>query len=68
MATLGCDSINALKGKLPELNAEFNDLRKFKEIYRFTFNFSRDPGSRNIGVEVAIHLWKLLLLPKYPLT
>ena len=68
MATLGVDSINGLKRKLDELKNELNDNRKFKETYRFVFNFARDPGSRNVAVDTAISLWRLLLAPKYQLS
>jgi len=68
MLALGCDSIQALKAKLPELNNEFDDARKFRDIYRYVFGFAKDPCSRNVSVETAVFLWKLLLLPKYPLT
>lgn len=64
MAALGVDSINGLKGKINELKNELNDNRKFKETYRFVFNFARDPGSRNVAVDTAISLWRLLLAPK----
>jgi hypothetical protein len=32
------------------------------------FGFAKDPCSRNVSVETAVFLWKLLLLPKHPLT
>jgi DCN1-like protein 1/2 len=58
---LGVQSINELKGKLPSLYSELEDPSKFKEIYKFTFDFTRDQGYKNIQVETAIALWELLL-------
>lgn len=36
----------------------------FKELYKFVFDFSRDPGFKNVNVDTAIGLWELLLTGK----
>mmetsp|Transcript_45654 Transcript_45654/g.33382 ORF Transcript_45654/g.33382 Transcript_45654/m.33382 type:complete len:108 (+) Transcript_45654:455-778(+) len=33
----------------------------FKELYKFTFDFSRDQGYKNVSIETALGLWELLL-------
>ena len=68
MATLGCSKIADLVNKLPELKGELDNPRKFKETYRFVFNFARDPGMRDLGFETAVALWELLLQPKQTMT
>lgn len=35
------------------MNRKLEDENEFKEIYRFTFNFAKDPGSRNLNFESA---------------
>jgi DCN1-like protein 1/2 len=49
---------------MPAMRAELNDPNKFKEFYKFVFDFSRDLGYKNISVDTAIGLWELLLTGK----
>jgi DCN1-like protein 1/2 len=37
---------------------------KFKEFYKYVFDFSRDPGFKNLSMETAVGLWELLLSEK----
>lgn len=67
MKNLGCDSIEKLRQKIPDLRRELTNPHVFKETYNFVFTFSRDPGVRNLGFETAIALWRLLLLERYPI-
>ena len=67
MVAMGVDTIAKLRSKIPQLRNELKDARSFKELYLFVFGFSRDAGSRNIGLETAVGLWKLLLQQKYPM-
>mmetsp|Transcript_18130 Transcript_18130/g.32435 ORF Transcript_18130/g.32435 Transcript_18130/m.32435 type:complete len:157 (+) Transcript_18130:292-762(+) len=68
MQILNVGSVQDLKNKLPVLRAEFADRKRFKDTYRFTFSFAREPGRRNLSHEAAVELWKLLLSDKYPQT
>eukprot|EP00427_Karlodinium_veneficum_P014356 CAMPEP_0169065306 /NCGR_PEP_ID=MMETSP1015-20121227/2327_1 /TAXON_ID=342587 /ORGANISM="Karlodinium micrum, Strain CCMP2283" /LENGTH=220 /DNA_ID=CAMNT_0009123859 /DNA_START=55 /DNA_END=717 /DNA_ORIENTATION=- len=61
MSRLGCDDAEKLKAKLDELRALLADPISCKEVYSFTYMFSRDPGCKSVPVEVCIELWKLLL-------
>ena len=57
---LNCDSIKALKKKLPALRSELTDAYKFKDIYEFAFSFSREKGQKSLTLDTAIGMWKLL--------
>jgi hypothetical protein len=47
---LNVDSIEKLKAKLPQLREDLTDPVKFKEIYRYAFNFMKeDQKSRTVG-------------------
>ena len=59
--SLGIQSMEELKMKLPSLRQELESFKKFKELYKFVFDFSRDPGYKNLNVETAVGLWQLLL-------
>jgi len=61
MSKLGCDDAEKLKAKLDELREQLRDPYACKEIYSFSYQFSREPGVRSVPVEVCIELWKLLL-------
>jgi DCN1-like protein 1/2 len=67
MTALGCDSINKLRDRIPQLRSQMNDINSFRPFYQFIFNFARDPGSRNLSVETGVGLWKLLLEERYSL-
>ena len=61
---LGVTSIQELKNKLHSLHGELSDASKFKDLYKFVFDFSRDQGYKNISMETASGLWNLLLSDK----
>ncbi|XP_065840948.1 DCN1-like protein 1 [Oscarella lobularis] len=65
MADLGCDSLDKLKFKLPMLDAELRDSRKFKDFYQFTFMFARTPGQKGLELEMAIAYWNLILKDRF---
>jgi DCN1-like protein 1/2 len=66
MSQLSCDTIDKLKSKLNILRRELSDSSKFKSIYCFVFLFSREPGTRNLPMEVAVQQWRLLLGERFP--
>ena len=67
LKSLGCDSILGLKNKIPELRQTLEDIQKFKGLYLFIFGFSKEIGCRNLNIDVAIAMWRLLLENKFPL-
>lgn len=42
LSKMGCDSLDKLKRKLPELRAELRSADKFKDIYNYAYMFSRE--------------------------
>jgi DCN1-like protein 1/2 len=64
-ATLGCDSIESMKNKIPSLREELDDPEIFKKIYRFAFLFGRQETQRSLELGIAIGLWQLLLPNKF---
>ena len=46
MVLLGCDTIDKLRAKLPELEHEILDRDKFKQLYQFTFNYAKDSSQK----------------------
>jgi len=42
MMKLNVNSVDELRRKLPALNQELKDSSKFKELYKYIFDFSRD--------------------------
>lgn len=62
MKTLGCANIGALKKALPSIHERLSvSAEEFKEVYLFAFQFSLEPGARNISLEMATALWEILL-------
>lgn len=43
------DSVSKLKSQFTVLREELNDYTKFKEIYRFAFNFGKEPDQKILG-------------------
>lgn len=65
MEAMGCDSISKLKAAIPELRAAITDERDFKNFYSFCFGFSKEPGQKSLGIDIAVAMWDLLLAPRY---
>lgn len=57
---LGCETVDALKKKLPGLRKEITDPSKFKDIYEYAYSFSREKGQKSLALDTAIGMWKLL--------
>lgn len=64
---LNCDTINKLQLKITELRQSLLDPKFFKQVYVYTFLFSREVGCRNLSLDVAVSLWRLLLGDKFPM-
>ena len=45
---LGCDTIDKLRAKLPELEHEILERVKFEELYQFTFNYAKNSSQKVI--------------------
>ena len=42
MVKMGCDSVEKLTNKLPELRAELKNDEKFREVYNYAYLYSRE--------------------------
>ena len=65
MTDLGCDSLDALKRRLPSVEQELTDRSKFKELYLFTFNFAKNQGQKCLDLEMAIAYWNIVLKDRF---
>lgn len=65
MTELGCDSIEKLKARLPQLENELKDNYKFKDFYQFTFNYAKNPGQKGLDLDMAIAYWNIVLKDKF---
>lgn len=66
MNELECDTVEGLRDSVPKLRAELKDDDKFKEIYSFSFNYSKEPTQKHLPLEIAIPMWTLLLTDRFP--
>ncbi|XP_075686353.1 DCN1-like protein 3 isoform X2 [Rhinoderma darwinii] len=59
---LNADSIEGICSQFPSLLHEAKQEDKFKDLYRFTFQFGLDSeeGQRSLHRDIAIALWKLV--------
>jgi len=59
---LNCDSIEKIQNTIPELRDELDDPSLLKEIYKYSFDFSKESEQKKgIEKEVAITLLRILL-------
>jgi DCN1-like protein 4/5 len=65
--TLELDTLDKMRKHLPKFREELNDSTKFKNIYRFAFDFSKEPQQKCIDIEIAQALIELILVERYPL-
>lgn len=65
MLDLGTDSIDKLRGRLPNLENEIKDVQKFKEFYHFTFNYAKNPGQKGLDLDMAIAYWNIVLRGRF---
>eukprot|EP00005_Dracoamoeba_jomungandri_P005704 CAMPEP_0174250592 /NCGR_PEP_ID=MMETSP0439-20130205/723_1 /TAXON_ID=0 /ORGANISM="Stereomyxa ramosa, Strain Chinc5" /LENGTH=275 /DNA_ID=CAMNT_0015330713 /DNA_START=41 /DNA_END=868 /DNA_ORIENTATION=+ len=64
----GVDSLEKVKEFLSKIKEELNDPVKFREIYRFAFNFAKDEEEKRcLDLEMALGMINLLLVDNYPL-
>ena len=53
MTRMGCESLEAVKEKLPALKEDLSDKASFKEFYMFCFEFSKEQEQhKHLSVEV----------------
>uniref|UniRef100_A0A8C5WJ88 DCN1-like protein n=1 Tax=Leptobrachium leishanense TaxID=445787 RepID=A0A8C5WJ88_9ANUR len=66
---LNADGIDGICNRFPSLLNEAKQEDKFKDLYRFTFQFGLDSeeGQRSLHREIAIALWRLVFTQNKPL-
>jgi len=65
MTEMGCDSVDKLKAKLPNLEKEILDQNKFKEFYQFTFNYAKNPSQKGLDLEMALAYWNIVMAGRF---
>ncbi|KAJ4463127.1 putative defective in Cullin neddylation protein 1 [Paratrimastix pyriformis] len=63
---LGLSSPSQIRQALPQLRRVLEEMPLFTPLYRYVFKYSCEPGKRTLPVDVAVGIWRLLLLPKFP--
>ncbi|KAI0728924.1 defective in Cullin neddylation protein 1 [Fomitopsis betulina] len=59
---LGVDNIAGMQGLLTQLRQKLaRDPEYFAHVYNYTFEFSRPPGQRSLGLDDAQGFWALLI-------
>jgi len=65
MQSFRTDSINNLSKKLEELDNTIDSQREqFKEMYKFSFDYAKEPTHKSLDVESAIGYWEILFKNK----
>ena len=60
LQSLGIDSLEKLREKLPLMRSEMRDEHKFREIYNFAFGWAKEKGQKSLALDTAIGMWQLL--------
>jgi len=65
LQSLGVDSLEKFREKIPSMRAELKDEQKFYEIYNFAFAWAREKGQKSLALDTAIGMWQLLFAEKH---
>ncbi|XP_027171185.1 DCN1-like protein 1 [Coffea eugenioides] len=65
LQSLGVDSIEKLREKIPFMRSELKDDQKFREIYNFAFGWAKEKGQKSLALDTAIGMWQLLFAEKH---
>jgi len=57
----GTDSIPKMKNQLKQMQKELDDPAKFKDIYRYAFNFAKEPDQKVLELQMAEAMLSLIL-------
>lgn len=57
---LGCDSLEKINKKLPELRGDLRDPGKWREIYNYAFSWAKEKNQKCLQLDVAVGMWQLL--------
>ncbi|CAO3643174.1 unnamed protein product [Cunninghamella echinulata] len=62
---MGCDSLDKLKSTLVKAKSDLENPDYFRKIYNYAFLFGRQSGQKNLSLEAAVELWRLLLTGRF---
>ncbi|KAG2452613.1 hypothetical protein HYH02_002850 [Chlamydomonas schloesseri] len=63
----GTNALNTISRYQEHINWQTMAPDQFSRFYRFTFHVCRDPGKRNISMELAVAAWRLVLAGRFRL-
>ncbi|KAL4553960.1 hypothetical protein LXL04_039337 [Taraxacum kok-saghyz] len=64
LQSLGIDSLEKFRERIPFMRSELKDDQKFKEIYIFAFGWAKEKGQKSLALDTAIGMWQLLFEEK----
>ncbi|KAM1032322.1 hypothetical protein ACFX2I_035915 [Malus domestica] len=64
LESLGIDSLDKFREKIPFMRSELKDEQKFREIYNFAFGWAKEKGQKSLALDTAIGMWQLLFAEK----
>ncbi|CAJ2659148.1 unnamed protein product [Trifolium pratense] len=64
LQSLGIDSLEKFREKIPSMRSELKDEQKFREIYNFAFGWAKEKGQKSLALDTAIGMWQLLFAEK----
>ncbi|CAI9295286.1 unnamed protein product [Lactuca saligna] len=64
LQSLGIDSLDKFRERIPFMRSELKDDQKFKEIYIFAFGWAKEKGQKSLALDTAIGMWQLLFEEK----
>ncbi|KAG9160947.1 hypothetical protein Leryth_023541 [Lithospermum erythrorhizon] len=64
LQSIGIDSLEKFRERLPFLRSELRDEQKFREIYNFAFGWAKEKGQKSLALDTAIGMWQLLFAEK----
>ncbi|KAK9698224.1 hypothetical protein RND81_08G089700 [Saponaria officinalis] len=62
--SLGVDSLEKFRERIPYIRSELKDEQKFREIYIFAFSWAKEKGQKSLAFDTAIGMWQLLFAEK----
>ncbi|KAK9057082.1 hypothetical protein SSX86_024449 [Deinandra increscens subsp. villosa] len=60
LQSLGIDSLEKFRERIPSMRSDLKDDQKFKEIYNFAFGWAKEKGQKSLALDTAIGMWQLL--------
>ncbi|KAL0407142.1 UNVERIFIED_CONTAM: DCN1-like protein 1 [Sesamum latifolium] len=64
LQSLGIDSLEKFRERIPFMRSELKDEQKFREIYNFAFGWAKEKGQKSLALDTAIGMWQLLFAEK----